>query len=87
MTSAELEGDRHGELSGAFGHCQSPGVNDMAASSRAVGRRLRGCGGRVPWVKDMWLSGALPSYLFPHRLRSRINKPGPTQEAAGGLVV
>lgn len=37
--SAELERDRHGELSGAFGHCQSPGVNDMVASCRAVGGR------------------------------------------------
>lgn len=36
-TLAELEGDGHRELSGAFGLCQSPEVNDTAAACGVVG--------------------------------------------------
>ena len=41
----------------------------------------------MPWVKVIWISGALPSYPVPPRLRSRVSKPGPSQEGPGAQVV
>lgn len=62
-TLAVLDGDRHRELSRAFGHCQSPAVNDRPASRRAVGGRQQGHGAAYPGSRSSGPHG-LPQSLL-----------------------